>query len=94
MKCFECGGEVLKTLGSVKMTRSDGSLIIFKGIPMTQCRQCGEQYISGKWSEKIGELMRQKETLVFEEILSVPVINLCQQTIGKGDSDLTKRMAD
>ncbi len=64
MKCFECGGEVLKTLGTVKMTRSDGSLIIFKGIPMTQCRQCGEQYISGKWSEKIGELMRQKEALL------------------------------
>jgi YgiT-type zinc finger domain-containing protein len=53
MKCFECGGEVLKTLGTVKMTRSDDSFIIFKGIPMTQCHQCGEQYISGKWSEKI-----------------------------------------
>ncbi len=86
MKCFECGGEVLKTLGTVRMTRSDGSLIIFKEIPMTQCRQCGEQYISGKWSEKMGELMRQKETLVFEEMLSVPVINLGRQTIGKEDS--------
>ena len=86
MKCFECGGEVLETLGTVKMTRSDGSLIIFKEIPMTQCRQCGEQYISGKWSEKMGELMRQKETLVIEEILSVPVINFCRQTIVKMDS--------
>jgi YgiT-type zinc finger domain-containing protein len=86
MKCFECGGEVLKTSGTVRMTRSDGSLIIFKGIPMTQCRQCGEQYISGKWSEKMGELMRQKETLVFEEMLSVPVINFGRQTIGKEDS--------
>jgi YgiT-type zinc finger domain-containing protein len=86
MKCFECGGEVLETLGTVKMTRSDGSLIIFKEIPMTQCRQCGEQYISGKWAEKMGELMRQKETLVIEEILSVPVINLCRQAIVKMDS--------
>jgi YgiT-type zinc finger domain-containing protein len=82
MKCFECGGEVLETVGTVKMTRADGGLIIFKGIPMLQCRQCGEQYISGKWSEKIGELMLQKEALVFEEMLSVPVINLCSQTIG------------
>lgn len=86
MKCFECGGNVLKTLGTVRMTRPDGSLIIFKGIPMTQCRQCGEQYISGKWSEKMGELMRQKETLVFKEMLSVPVISLGRQTIGKKDS--------
>jgi NMD protein affecting ribosome stability and mRNA decay len=53
---------------------------------MTQCRQCGEQYISGKWSEKIGELMRQKEALVFDEMLSVPVINLCHETIGHGDA--------
>jgi len=85
MKCFECGGDVLKTLGTVKMTQSDGSLIIFKGIPMIQCRQCGEQYISGKWSEKIGELMRRKETLVFDEMLSVPVINLCHETIVQDD---------
>jgi len=83
MKCFECGGEVLKTSGTAKMTRPDGSLIIFKGVPMTQCRQCGEQYIPGKWSEKMGELMRQKETLVFEEMLSVPVINLAK-TQGSG----------
>ena len=43
-------------------------------------------YISGKWSEKIGELMRQKEALVFDEMLSVPVINLCHETIGHGDA--------
>ena len=30
MKCFECGGEVLKTLGTVKMTRSDDSFIIYE----------------------------------------------------------------
>ena len=79
MKCFECGGKVVDTLGTVRMMRADGSLIIFKGIPMTQCRQCGEQYIPGKWAEKIGVMMRQKEALAPEEILSVPVINLCAE---------------
>ncbi|MFO8164975.1 MAG: YgiT-type zinc finger protein [Desulfatiglandales bacterium] len=58
MTCFICGGEVLKGLGGVRMTRSDGSLIIFKGIPMTSCCQCGEQYIADKWPEKMGELTR------------------------------------
>ncbi|MBW2119623.1 MAG: YgiT-type zinc finger protein, partial [Deltaproteobacteria bacterium] len=43
MKCFECGGEVVQTVGSVRMTKQDGTLIIFKGIPLSQCRQCGEQ---------------------------------------------------
>jgi len=30
MRCFECGGEVIQTIGSVRMTKKDGSLIIFK----------------------------------------------------------------
>jgi YgiT-type zinc finger domain-containing protein len=50
--------------GSGRMTKKDGSLIIFKGIALSQCRQCGEQYIPGKWAEKIGELMRKEDTLV------------------------------
>ncbi len=74
MRCFECGGEVIQTVGSVRMTKKDGSLIIFRGIPLSQCRQCGEQYIPGKWAEKIGEMMRKEETLVPQEIISVPVI--------------------
>lgn len=76
MKCFECGGEVVRTKGAVRMTRKDGGLIVFKGIPLTQCRQCGEQYIPGLWAEKIGDLMRREKELVPEEIISVPIINL------------------
>jgi len=76
MRCFECGGEAIQTVGSVRMTKKDGSLVIFKGITVSQCRQCGEQYIPGKWGEKIGELMRKEDTLVPLEIMSVPVIAL------------------
>jgi len=54
MRCFECGGEVIQTVGSVRMTKKDGTPIIFEGIPLSQCHQCGEQYIPGKWAEKIG----------------------------------------
>lgn len=76
MKCFECRGEMLEIQGSVIMTKKDGSLIIFKGIPLYQCRQCGEQYIPGKWSENIGEIMRNECAVVPDEIMSVPVIAL------------------
>ena len=74
MRCFECGGEVIQTKGIVRMTKKDGTLIIFKGIPLSQCHQCGEQYIPGNWAEKIGDLIRREETLVPQEIISVPVI--------------------
>lgn len=74
VKCFECGGEVIQTIGSVRMTKRDGTLIIFRGISLSQCRQCGEQYIPGKWAEKIGVMMREEDNLVPQEIISVPVI--------------------
>jgi NMD protein affecting ribosome stability and mRNA decay len=51
-------------------------LVIFKGIPLSQCRQCGEQYIPGKWAEKIGEMLRKEDHLTYREIMSVPVISL------------------
>ncbi len=76
MKCFECKGEMLETQGSVRMTKNDGSLIIFKGVPLYQCRQCGEQYIPGKWAENIGEIMRNEGAVVPDEMMSVPVIAL------------------
>jgi len=63
-------------VNSIRMTKKDGTLIIFRGIPLSQCRQCGEQYIPGKWAEKIGEMMREEDRLVPQEILSAPVIAL------------------
>jgi len=74
MKCFECGGEMIPIRGMVRMTKKDGALLIFRGIPLSQCRQCGEQYISGEWSEKIGTMMKHEDELTPQEILSVPVI--------------------
>ena len=74
MKCFECGGAMIQTEGTVKMTKKDGGMIIFRNIPLAQCRQCGEQYVPGKWSERIGEMLRNEDTIVSEEIMSVPVV--------------------
>ena len=52
MRCFECGGETIEKIGTVRMTKKDGAMIIFKGLPMTECRQCGEQYIPGCGSKR------------------------------------------
>ena len=64
------------THGRVKMTRKDGSLVIFKDIPIYQCHQCGEQYIPGKWAENIGEIMRDESAIIPDEIMSVPVVSV------------------
>ncbi|MBI4399996.1 MAG: YgiT-type zinc finger protein [Nitrospirae bacterium] len=74
MRCFECGGELIRTAGDVRMTKPDGGLVIFTGVPLNECRQCGEQYVSGEWSEKIGHLLRRADQLSAKETLTVPVI--------------------
>lgn len=76
MKCFECNGALVHTQGIVRMTKKDGTLILFKDVPLHQCRQCGEQYLSGHWAEKIGEMLRQEDELVPQEILMVPVVTV------------------
>lgn len=76
MKCYECGGVLVQTKGLVRMTKKDGGLIFFKEVPLSQCQQCGEQYIQGNWSEKIGLMMSHENELVPQEILSVPVVSM------------------
>ena len=58
------------------MTRKDGSLIIFRAVPLNQCQQCGEQYISGHWAEKIGEMLHRESELVPQEVVAVPVVTM------------------
>jgi YgiT-type zinc finger domain-containing protein len=76
MKCFECGGEVIATTGAVRMNRQDGSLIIFTEVPLSQCQQCGEQYISGHWAARLGELLHRGDELVTQEEVAVPVVTV------------------
>ena len=47
-----------------------------RSYPDNRFRKNGEQYIPGKWAEKIGEMMREEDRLVPQEIISVPVIAL------------------
>ena len=41
MKCFECGGEVIQTIGSVRMTKKAGYCVILMCPPTPSCPAVG-----------------------------------------------------
>ena len=71
MKCFECGGEMVETTTTLHMEKDNKPLII-QEVPAKICKQCGEEYISGSVTEKIGKIL--DEDLTRAKHVSVPVI--------------------
>jgi YgiT-type zinc finger domain-containing protein len=75
MKCFECGGEVIQLKTALVFYRKDKTPVFFEDVPVGECKQCGEKYVSGLVSGKISEFLEAK-TIKAKEHLKVPVIRL------------------
>jgi YgiT-type zinc finger domain-containing protein len=75
MKCFECGGEVVQLKTSLVFYKKDKTPVFFEDVPVGECKQCGEKYVSGSVSEKVSEFL-ESEKLDTKEYLKVPVVHL------------------
>jgi len=75
MKCFECGGEINEKQISVVFYKKDKTPVFFEDVPVGECVQCGEKYMSGAVSEKISEVLKS-EQIKTEKHLNVPVVSL------------------
>jgi len=75
MKCFECGGEIIKKKDNVIFYKKDKSPVLFEDIPLNECVQCGEKYIAGDISEKISEVLKN-EVIPSEKHITVPVVRV------------------
>ena len=75
MRCFECGGEIVERTASMVFYRRDKTPVFFKDVPVEECSQCGEKYLSGSVSEKISYCL-EAENIETTEHLSVPVVHL------------------
>jgi len=51
MKCFECAGEIVEKKISVIFYKKDRTPVFFEDVPVGECVQCGEKYLSGTVSE-------------------------------------------
>jgi YgiT-type zinc finger domain-containing protein len=75
MKCFECGGEIVEKRSSVVFYKRDGSPVFFEDVPVGECVQCGEKYLSGAILEKISDVLKCEE-ISAKKHLTVPVVSL------------------
>lgn len=76
MKCFECGGDVEQKTTSVIFYRPDKTPVFFEDVPVGECTQCGEKYLSGATSEKISEFLESDMIDKTAEHLKVPIVHL------------------
>jgi len=75
MKCFECGGEIVEKRSSLVFYKKDRTPVFFEDVPVGECVQCGEKYLSGGVSEKISDVLAC-EKISATKHLSVPVVSL------------------
>jgi hypothetical protein len=75
MKCFECGWEIVRQMTSLLFYKRDKTPVFFEDVPVGECRQCGEKYISGSVSEKISEFL-ESENIETKGHIKVPVVHL------------------
>lgn len=75
MKCFECGGEIVQKNISVVFYKKDKTPVFFEDVPVGECAQCGEKYLSGVISEKISEVLLKKDIKAPKHI-KVPVVSI------------------
>lgn len=75
MKCFECGGKITENKISVVFYKKDRTPVFFENVPVSECVQCGEKYLSGSVSERISEILKE-ERIDTEKHLTVPVVSL------------------
>jgi YgiT-type zinc finger domain-containing protein len=75
MKCFECGGEIVEKKSSLVFYKKDRTHVFFEDVPVGECVQCGEKYLSGGVSEKISDVLSCEKILTTKH-LTVPVVSL------------------
>jgi len=75
MKCFECGGEMVKKHDGLVFYKKDKSPVYFENVPLNECVQCGEKYIDGQVTEKIGNILNA-DKIESERHLVIPIISM------------------
>jgi len=70
MTCHICGGQFENVLTNVPFKVADDSIVIFKSLPVLQCRNCGEYLIEDAVIEEIETILSNFDTNVELRVLS------------------------
>jgi len=64
MNCFQCKGEIIEKKDTMVFYKKDKKPVFFENIPVNECVQCGDKFISGPVMEKISAILEREELLL------------------------------
>jgi YgiT-type zinc finger domain-containing protein len=57
MKCHICGGDLHNTQSDMPFKLDANRIVIFKGLPVIQCKQCGNYLIEDRVVERVESML-------------------------------------
>ena len=76
--CFYCGGVVKEQLTSREI-RWKGKLMVFEGVPIGVCMQCGEKVIKPEVAKAIDQILQEEKKPI--KTIQVPVYQYAQNIV-------------
>jgi YgiT-type zinc finger domain-containing protein len=73
MICHNCGGKLEKLVTNLPFKISHDSIVIIKGLPVLQCRNCSEYLIEDMVMEKVDSILSKIDKTTELEVLSYAV---------------------
>jgi len=73
MICHNCGGELENLITNLPFKIDYDSIVIIKGLPVLQCKNCREHIIEDTVMEKVDGIFRRIDKTTELEILSYAV---------------------
>jgi len=70
MTCHVCGGELEKLVTDLPFKVGHDRIVIIKGLPVLQCRNCSEYVVEDAVMEKVDAILARVDTTAELEILS------------------------
>ena len=72
MKCHQCGGELKQSVATLHLLRNQKP-IFMENVPVTICKQCGEEYIAGPVAEKLEQILDKDQKP--QGLVSIPLFD-------------------
>jgi YgiT-type zinc finger domain-containing protein len=69
MKCNNCGAELQSTSTNLPFKVTETSIVIIKGLPVTQCGSCTEYLIEDSVFSRVEEILAGVDSAVELEII-------------------------
>ena len=69
MKCQICGAKMKPIVTSLPFKRSETTIVILKGLPVSQCKNCSEYLLDDPVLQRVEELLEKVSTSTELEIL-------------------------